>query len=457
MRKLAALLLLTALVGAAQAQPDVQYGTMTLAYGKARKPDGTIVDLKGMKLRVKVERIKTTANFRPPSFEPIAPPAPFTAAALQTYYQADQDPNNTGILPYAVLDPEFDSCSVLDDITVNANAIGKVWSHMTWGFDAGNLQRKLFRWTLFTTYNPNAPAGTSAFGPWPVLPTWMLDFGAVWPPVGVQATLGPQKVTATGFEVAQVSAPSTTFWMCQQIRNYVFPGDPNAPFDPTWKNVFNQSLPPQVGFSDVYFWLDGNNDGMYEEQDKDIIGEPSAPLQGNLLFTIQGNSTGTTQDVLPTGTNLDQGIFVSGDFSDLHFSDDFYFQAKPNYTLPRGVEPIQVRVIGRSPVPNASNPVNINSLSFNVESSVLGGGATQKLQLYRFGGPTPGWVDVNTRVIQETDTNYTFVYTGANPQDFVNTADSNRMWARILITPDGTSARTFVARIDRARWTVGIP
>lgn len=458
MRKIAALVVITALFGAAEAQPDVQYGTMTLSFGKARRADGTVVDLKGMKLRVKVERIKTTRNFRPPSFfEPMPAPAPMAASALQTYYHADQDPNNTGLLPYGVIDPEFDSSSVLDDFVVNANAIGKIWSQLTWGFEAGNLNRHLFRWTLFTTYNSAAPNGTSAFGPWPILPTWMLDFGAIWPPIGIQATLGPVKVTAAGFEPAQISAPSTNFWMCQQIRNYVFPGNPDAPFDPQMKNIFNQSLPPQVGFSDIYYWLDSEPNGMYEEQEKDIFGEPSAPLQGNLLFRIEGNSTSTTQDALATGVQLEKGIFLSGDFSDLHFSDDFYYQARPDYALPRLVEPIQIKVIGRSPIPNGSNPANINSLSFNVESSVLGGSGTQKLQLYRFGGGSPGWVDVNTRTINSTDSNYTYVYTGANPEYFVNTADSNRMWARILITPGPDSGRVFTARVDRARWTVGIP
>lgn len=453
-------MLLASLVGSVQAAPDVQYGVMTLEFGKARRADGTIVDLKGMQVRVKVERIKGTtltrnpySSLRPPPFGPPAPTAlvpPPAAQGLQSFYWADQDPNNTQTLPYGFLDSEFDSSSVLDDIVVNANAIGKIWSRMTWGMDLPNLNTRLLRWTIFTGYNSGAPNGTSAFSPWPILPTYMLDFGARWPPIGIQPISGPQKVTAEGFQLAQVSAPQTNFWMCQQIRQWQF-GNPDAPFDTESKNAFNQSLPPQVGFSDIFFWLDAQPDGMYEEQEKDIIGESSAPLQGNLLLRLEGTATGSLVDSLPTNAVLEKGIYVSGDFSDLHFGDDFYYVARPDTTLPRLVEPIQLRIDGRAP------QSNITSISFTVESSTQGGDGTQKMQLYRFGGPTPGWVDVNTRQINPIDSTFTYVYTGANPEYFVNPADQNRVRARLLVTPNLNAARSFRARFDRGKWALGLP
>lgn len=467
MRKIAALLVLGAFAVPAHAGPDVQYGVMTLAFGKAKRADGTIVDLTGMKLPVKVERIKAAKGLRPPGLFNTAP-APFfgppsnmsSAAhpapaplALQTFYWADQDPNNTGALPYGLIDPEFESCSVLDDITVNANAIGKVWSQMTWGMDVGNLNTHLIRWTLFTTYNSSAPNGTSAFGPWPILPTYLLDFGAKWPPTGMQPEVGTFKITAGGFQIAQVSAPQTSFWMCQQLRQWQG-GNPDAPFDTEMRCAFNQSLPPQLGASDIYYWLDREGsgpDGMYEEQEKDIFGETQNPMQGNLLLRMEGNSTSTVVDALPTNAVLEKGVFVSGDFSDLHFSDNFYYIARPDYTLPRNVEPIQLRIDGRAP------QSNINSISFSVESSTVGGDGIQKLQLYRFGGLTPGWVDVNTRTITGIDSTYTYVYTGANPEYFVNPADQNRVRARVLVTPGPGAARSFVARVDRGKWSLGIP
>jgi hypothetical protein len=452
MRKYAALILGMLFAGSAVAS-DVTYTTLTVAYGKVRRKDGTYADLKGLKVPARIERVKTARRNPPPtpSFRPAisSAPAPLSAAVLTNIYWADQDPNNSGSLPYGEIDPEFVSCSVLDDIQINANGVNAPWQQLTWGMDNPAPHDFLIRWTIWNSYNASAPNGTSAFQPYPVPPTYMLDFGVKWPVT--QTMTGPIKVTIN-IAAAQVAAPQTMFWFSQQFRIWQF-GNPNAPFDTTVANLFNQSLPPQVGSSDVFYWLDleGGPDGKYEEQEKDIFGETQNPLQGNLLLKIEGNTSGSLVDALPTAAVLEQGVFVSGDFSDLHFSDDFYYIAQPNYTLPRTVEPIQLRIDGRSP------QANINSISFTVESSTVGGDATQKLQLYRFGGATPGWVDVNTRTINGVDSSFTYVYTGANPQHFVNPADQNRVRARVLVTPGAGAARSFVARIDRGRWAIGLP
>lgn len=453
MRSYAALIMGAVFVASAVAS-DVTYTTLTMAYGKVRRADGTYADLKGMKVPARIERVKSVISEKPPTsyFSPaINSMGAAPALALTSIYWADQDPNNSGALPYGEIGGGFPSCSVLDDIQVNSNALNAPWQQITWGMNNPTPHNFLIRWTVWNSYNSSAPNGASAFQPYPIPPTYMLDFGVIWP--SSQTQTGPIKVTIN-IAAAQVSAPQTNFWFSQQFRQYQFPGNPDAPFDLSVANLFNQSLPPQVGFSDVFYWLDaeGNPDGKYEEQEKDIFGEPPAPpMQGNLLLKIEANTSGTLQDLQPTAAILEKGIYISGDFSDLHFSDDFYYKARPDSTLPRSVPPIQLRIDGRSP------SANINSISFNVESSVVGGTATQKLQLYRFGGPTPGWVDVNTRTLNSVDSNYTYVYTNANPEYFVNPADQNRVRARVLITPSPDAARSFTAQIDRGRWSVGLP
>lgn len=453
MRRFAAFLLLASLAGSAVAQ-DVTYTTLTVAYGKVRMKDGSYADLKGMKLPAKIERVTSTIMQKPPTpyFESAIRKAPaFAPLALQAFYWADQDPNNTNSLPYGAIDPEFDSCSVLDDIQVAGNTVNVPWQQLTWAMTNPQAHDFLIRWTVWNAYNANAPAGTSAFSPYPVPSNYLLDFGIKWP--ATQTQTGPIKVTIN-IAAAQVYAPQSQFWFSQQFRQWQFPGNPDAPFDNSVGNLFNHLLPPQVGFSDVFFWLDGpegDSDGMYEEQEKDIFGDTQNPQQGNLMLKIEGNLSGTIQDCNPTAAILEKGGYISGDFTDLWFSDDFYYKAKPDWTQPRSVEPLQLTVEGRSP------SANINSISFSCESGTTGGNATQKIQMYRFGGPTPGWVDVDTRAIATADGNVTYIYTGANPQYFINTADQNRLRARVKITPDGSVARGFNVRFDRCRWQVSTP
>ena len=79
------------------------------------------------------------------------------------------------------------------------------------------------------------------------------------------------------------------------------------------------------------------------------------------------------------------------------------------------------------------------------------------MKLYRFGGPNPGWVDVNTRQINPIDSTVAYVYTGANPEYFVNPADQNRIRAMLLVTPSVNASRSFRARFDRVKWALGLP
>ncbi|MEQ1933698.1 MAG: hypothetical protein ABL962_07455, partial [Fimbriimonadaceae bacterium] len=301
----------------------------------------------------------------------------------------------------------------------------------------------LIRWTIMDQYNPAAPAGTSAFQPYPIPSTYLLDFGVIWPGNTSQLPLVKVEISIAS---AQVAAPQTQFWFSQQFRQFNGFPDPDAPMESAIRNVFNQAAPATVGFSDVFFWFDLDENGMYEEAERDTF---QLEELGNLLLVIKATTSGSLQDLNPISVTQDIGHFVSGDFTDLWFSDDFYYRSRPDYTQPRNVPPIQMSVEGISPT------ANINSIAFNWETATEGGAGTEVVQMWRYTG-TPGWVTVKTRALGGTDSNTTYVYTNANPAQFVNPTN-RRVKAKIMVTPSPFSSRTFSARVDRTRWTVGLP
>ncbi|MEQ1820924.1 MAG: hypothetical protein ABL949_00245 [Fimbriimonadaceae bacterium] len=446
MRKFAALLLLSSLV-VAFAPAQTTYKNLKVAFGKVRRADGSYADITGMTLKAKITPLhikeiglETAADRLVAKLShPRAGRAPITAI-----YSADQDPGNTGNPQYGVIDSEVGpSSSILDDIEINAAHVNKPWQTLTFGFENSLFNDTLIRWTVMNQYNPAAPNGSSAFQPYPVPGNYLLDFGLIWP--GNTTTLTQVKVELS-IAAAQVAAPQTLFWFSQQFHQFNGFPDPDAPMDSSIRNAFNQISPPTIGFSDVFFWYDLDEDGMYQEQEKDTFNNEGL---GNLLMVIKATTTGTLQDLNPISVTLDKGVFVSGDFTDLWFSDDFYYRAKPDYTQPRSVVPTQVIVEGISP------SATVNSFAFNWETATEGGGGTEVVQLWRYRG-TPGWVTVKTRTLSGTDSNTTYVYTNANPEQFVDLT-TRRVKAKILVTPPATAARAFQTRIDRTRWTVGLP
>lgn len=448
MRKFAALLLLTSLA-VAYAPAQVTYKNLKVAFGKVRRADGSYADLKGMTVRAKITPINASDVAPKSEFEKLLSrisPQRAGRAPISSIYAADQDPGNTGTPIYGLIDEEIGpSASILDDIEINPTHVNRPWQTITFGMENPLFKDTLIRWTIMDEYNPAAPVGTSAFAPYPVPGNYLLDFGVRWP--GNTTNLPLVKVEV-GIALAQVSAPQTQFWFSQQFRelpNYNAP-DPEAPMEASIRNVFNQAAPPTVGFSDVYFWYDIDLDGMYQESEKDTF---QFEELGNLLLVIKASTTGTLQDLNPISVALETGNYVSGDFTDLWFSDDFYYRAKPDYTLPRTTPPLQIVAEGISPI------AAINSFALNWETAAEGGSGTEIVQLWRYSG-TPGWVTVRTRTLNGTDSNTTYVYTNSNPAQFVN-ATTRRVKAKIIITPPTTSARSFQARVDRVRWTVGLP
>lgn len=455
MQRIAAFVLSLCLVASALSQEGARRVTIPLLYCKVRQKDGTVVNLQGVKLTGTMVPIRGTSiqpsrgNFTGPDLSSLLGQSPRQGRApLQSMYWADQDPNNTGSPIYGVIDPEIGpSCSILDDIQINSGHVGKILNQLMFGMSNEFFHNVLVRYTVMTGYNQGAPAGTSAFTPWPVPPDYLLDFGFIWNG-SLQGGNPLFKVLLGGFAPYQISFPQDQVWLSQQFLVPNNPPDPfTADFDETTMAVFNQSAPPQVGFSDLFFWYDFNPpDKMYEEQEKDTFNNEGL---GNLLLRLVVDSSGSIVDLNPSTVIVDKGFYDSGDLTDLWFSDDFYYKARPDYTLNRGVPPIQIIVEGVTP--NA----NITSLSFNVESACDGGGGVQKLQLYKYSSPA-GWVDVNTRSLDGNDYNYTYFWNQGSPSQFVNPT-TRRMRAKVLVTPDPTASRGFKLRLDRTRWTVGLP
>lgn len=455
MRALAALVV-ASMIGGAFAS-DVITGKAYVAFGHYRAPDGKIVSMEGKWLPFTAEKIKTA------EIKPHGIPAGFMQRvigglrsqgtsgggpramgpeALVTIYEADhQTAGNPG--DYGVIAPEIGpSCSICDDIQVATTHVNKPIKQITFGFQAPIGENFLLHWTIFQSYIGGLGAGVSAVQPWPIPPTYLLDFAVWWP--GLHPDTGAYKVTLD-ISSASTWIPTTDMWFAQRMRT--LPSD-TAPFDENVQNVFSHLLPPQVGTSSEFFHYDIEPDGIYDETDQDAFGDETNPTGGNLLLKLVRESTQTIVSVVPTTLTLETGKPFSGDVTDTQFEDDFYYRCRPNFRF----NP-QTGVILEGTSPTAS-PIAVGVLvQAGADSAV-----TLKIDMWRYRGTSPGWVQVYSGAAGPADTDVTYFRTAGDHQDFVDlTTRKVKMRIRNVVPKDYGRSTTYTSRLDMANWQITRP
>ncbi len=419
MRRFVTLLFL-GIVGVASAG-EVHYGEMELAFGKVRQADGTYKDVKGIKFPYKMERIEArriTAmealkrKYSFPGFtaQRVGTPAierwgkfegggdSFGPEALTEVYKNESGPT------YAILDPsEWLDPSSLDDLTISAAGVGKVWEQLTIGYDwdGSNSQRIIIRWRIWDN-NIDNPDGQNDFS------GVIGDFGGYFYP----SQAGTWKVTFGGVAQAGVAATDTSIYMATQFRTDNPNG--NGPFRPDFRCVYNNMSAPAIGSSMDQWWFDNDNgaDGIYENSEIDQLSEGLS----NMLYTITAQGDSQVFTGLPISVNIIKGVLQSGNFISLWFgfdTDEFIVREPNNDSgSPRCI----VEVTGRANSPTISS-ISIDAL---VRASRPSGTFCQ-IQLYRYRG-TPGWVTLGTTVsLTNTPQPIAFTYGGTIPvSDFVD-------------------------------------
>lgn len=415
MRRLWSLLLLGVVASASAG--EVHYGVMEMAFGKVRQADGTMKDITGMKFPYKMERIEARritameALQRKHNYSWLKSPQSGAAnfsrwargggdsgpEALSDIYKNDSGPS------FAILDPnEWIDPSSLDDLTISAAGVGKVWEQLTIGFhwDGTNSQRIIIRFRIWDE-NVDNPDGQNDF-------TGVVgDFGGYFYP----QTPGTWKVTLGGVGQAGVSAPNTTIYMATQFRTDNPSGE--GPFRTDFRCVYNHLSPPSVGSSANQWWFDNDNgpDGIYENSEIDQLSEGLS----NMLYVITAETNSQVTTGLPISVDVIRGVYRAGTFISLWFgfdTDEYWVQEPPNSLNPRCIIDVNGRV----------NSTTISSISIDalVRSSVAQGSFCT-IQLYRYRN-SPGWVSLGTPVfLTQGPVPIVFTYGGVIPvSDFVD-------------------------------------
>jgi hypothetical protein len=430
---------------------DVHHGEMEVAFGWVRMPDGSRKDVTGMKFPYVAERIEATKlnavdalrkrhNF--PGFSAARTGSPiietfvrsgfrFGPEALQMAYK-----NDFG--GYAILDPnEFDDPSSLDDITMTSIGLNRSWRQLTMGYhwDGSNANRIIIRWRIWDN-NVDMPEGQNDF-------TGELgDFGGYF----TAAEAGTYKVTFD-ITVAGMTAPDTGIFMAQQFRT----DQPNGegPFRTDYRNVYSYVQPPQIGTSMNQWWFDWDNggpDGIYENTEIDVLSDGFS----NMLYVIEVESNSQQLFGYPNTVSVPKGQLKLGDSLSLWYDQDNDYLSVGEARTPRPSNPVAIIEIGGRLI-----SANVSAITLQSSARATQPGSSYQLQMYRYGGGTPGWVNLGTpNPLTATFQPIQYTYGGTIPiRDFVNQTTRD-VRARILVTR-ATVAGAISPReyhIDKLNW-----
>lgn len=456
MRKFLSLLLLATVSLAAAA--EIHHGEMEMAFGWVRMPDGSRKDVTGMRIPFTAERIQAKVVSavdllkRPSQFPGVTASrvgAPvisqiargdfssfrFGPEALQKVYQ-----NDSGGL-YAILDPaEFEDPSSLDDCTMLPLGVGKAWKQLTMGYhwDGTNSSRIIIRWRIWDN-NVEMPEGTNDFT------GEFGDFGGYYTPGGA----GTWKVT---FDIAIIgcTAPDATYYMATQFRTDNPTGE--GPFRMDYRNVYSNLAPPQTGSSLNQWWFDWENgaDGIYENTEIDMLSDGFS----NMLYAIEVDTNSQQLFAYPNSIVATKGTVKSGDNLSLwyDYDNDAVRYAEPRVNrLANPVAEIEVK----SRLASSS----ISSLSLRTSARCIRLGAFYTIQIYRYGGGTPGWVNLGgnntlTTVFQPLQ----YTYAGTIPlNQFLDSNRDVRMRIRFYRSSVAGPISPFEYYIDKVNWLYTSP
>jgi hypothetical protein len=148
--------------------------------------------------------------------------------------------------------------------------------------------------------------------------------------------------------------------------------------------------------------------------------------------------------VNPTSMNVGPGTILSGNLTDLLFSDDSRLQLRPTAVFSSQTPPIRVQLDGTSPVASPS------SMSFRLESQATSVSLGKTVEAFNF--TTGQWVVVHTSASTTSDS--TVNINIPNPGQYVQVG-SRTVRIRVNFKPTGPIlSNPYTARMDQAIWVI---
>lgn len=424
-------------------EPDVYEGVMTLEFGYVTDAHGQKVDVTGVEIPYRAERIQAYEarlakflNLAPvrrtetmqPRFESRSDDGGNfgLAGANTTVYRND---NGNGTYFFT---PEMPSA--LDDLLLTSAGNNAIWKELTIGMDINYSTLFLIRWIGWNSFTPQGP-GVSAFS------NQLFDFGGGYIP----GPPGQYKVTFDLTNAPLASTPNGRVYFAQQFREYNATGTGQF-LDSQVSPVFSGGG-VTVGSSEDIFYYDydgGGPDGIYAENEVDFFDGP--PNHANFLLQIVVG--GTSHLVKPASFTPFRGQVTGGNLASLWFSDNNYLRMIPGIVM--NVDEASIQLVVESFAPSS----NIQSMRLDVESAANLNGLSQTIQFWNFA--TNAWVNIRTDPITQTDTTFQALAPG-NPSQFVHPTE-NTVRARIQVKPAGVILFfPYEVRFDRTEWTIVTP
>lgn len=421
--------------------PEVYEGVMTLEFGYVTDQLGRRVDVTGVEIPYRAERIHAYEarlarflgvgqNRRTEVMQPRVDSSGGSqfgfAGANTTVYRND---NGHGTYFFT---PEMPSA--LDDLLLTSAGNGAIWKELTIGMDINYPTLFLIRWIGWNNFTPQGP-GVSAFS------NELFDFGGGYIP----GAPGQYKVTFDLSNAPLASTPNGRVYFAQQFREFNVTGTGQF-LDGQVSPVFSGGG-VTIGSSEDIFYYDydgGGPDGIYAENEVDFFDGP--PNHANFLLDIVVG--GTSHLVKPASFTPFRGVVTGGNLASLWFSDNNYLRMAPGIVINQAEAPIQLIIESFSP------QANIQSMRLDVESAANLNGLVQTIEFRNFA--TNEWVPIRTDNLTTTDTTFQAL-APSNPSQFVHPTDLT-VRARIQIIPGGIILFfPFEARFDRTEWTIVTP
>lgn len=193
-----------------------------------------------------------------------------------------------------------------------------------------------------------------------------------------------------------------------------------------------------------------NNNGILEFQSafsqlsetQYNLGVPNGGRPRDLMFTLDGTSTGNAITVNPSSFTLSPGLVVSGTLSDLFLSDDNKLVLRPGIIFSTSQRPISMVLEGTAPGSTAS------SLQFVIESSANQGSLNERVEVFNF---TTATYDAPISSVTLTTTDTVRILGISNPNQHIGPGNLLRVRVSYAATAPVFSY-PWLIRIDEGTW-----